>query len=161
MFVDGLLEVGNLSDEERDKIEAQIVVRRSKSLDQVLTEAGEMMSGLSHCAGVVLTEKQVARLKHIEFVTIEPTRALVVLVDEDRNVENRLIDIPAGLPPSALVEAANYLNAHIRGLTIAEARSAIDADLGQIACRTRPADAEGDQGRARRMVRRRTTTARA
>ncbi|WP_439542438.1 heat-inducible transcriptional repressor HrcA [Hyphomicrobium sp.] len=131
MFVDGLLEVGNLSAEERDKLEAQIVVRRSKSLDQVLTEAGEMISGLSHCAGVVLTEKQVARLKHVEFVMIEPTRALVVLVDEDRNVENRLIDIPAGLPPSALVEAANYLNAHIRGLTIAEARSAIDADLAK------------------------------
>jgi heat-inducible transcriptional repressor len=131
MFVDGLLEVGNLSAEERDKLEAQIAVRRSKSLDQVLTEAGEMISGLSHCAGVVLTEKQVARLKHVEFVMIEPTRALVVLVDEDRNVENRLIDIPAGLPPSALVEAANYLNAHIRGLTIAEARSAIDADLAK------------------------------
>lgn len=131
MFVDGLLEVGNLSAEERDKLEAQIVVRRSKSLDQVLTEAGEMISGLSHCAGVVLTEKQVARLKHVEFVMIEPTRALVVLVDEDRNVENRLIDIPAGLPPSALVEAANYLNAHIRGLTIAEARAAIDAELAK------------------------------
>jgi heat-inducible transcriptional repressor len=131
MFVDGLLEVGNLSAEERGKLEAQIAVRRSKSLDQVLTEAGEMISGLSHCAGVVLTEKQVARLKHVEFVMIEPTRALVVLVDEDRNVENRLIDIPAGLPPSALAEAANYLNAHIRGLTIAEARLAIEAELAK------------------------------
>ena len=129
LFVDGLLEIGDLSADERRSIEAQIAVRRSKSIDQVLTEAGEMISGLSHCAGVVLTEKQVARLKHIEFVPIEPTRALVVLVDEDRNVENRLIDIPVGLPPSALAEAANYLNAHIRGLTIAEARDAIDAEL--------------------------------
>lgn len=131
LFVDGLLEVGNLSAEERGKLEAQIAVRRSKPLDQVLTEAGEMISGLSHCAGVVLTEKQVARLKHVEFVMIEPTRALVVLVDEDRNVENRLIDVPAGLPPSALIEAANYLNAHIRGLTIAEARTSIDAELAK------------------------------
>ncbi len=131
MFVDGLLEIGDLSVDERRTIEAQIAVKRSKSLDQVLTEAGEMISGLSHCAGVVLTEKQVAPLKHIEFVPIEPTRALVVLVDEDRNVENRLIDIPAGLPPSALAEAANYLNAHIRGLTIAEARASIDAELAK------------------------------
>lgn len=129
LFVDGLLEIGDLSADERRSIEAQIAVRRSKSIDQVLMEAGEMISGLSHCAGVVLTEKQVAPLKHIEFVPIEPTRALVVLVDEDRNVENRLIDIPVGLPPSALTEAANYLNAHIRGLTIAEARDAIDAEL--------------------------------
>lgn len=131
LFVDGLLEIGDLSADERRSIEAQIAVRRSKSIDQVLTEAGEMISGLSHCAGVVLTEKQVAPLKHIEFVPIEPTRALVVLVDEDRNVENRLIDIPVGLPPSALAEAANYLNAHIRGLTIAEARDAIDAELAK------------------------------
>ncbi|HYD16226.1 MAG TPA: heat-inducible transcriptional repressor HrcA, partial [Hyphomicrobium sp.] len=131
MFVDGLLEVGDISEEERRKIEAQIAVKRTKSLAQVLTEAGEMISGLSHCAGVVLAEKQVARLKHIDFVPIEPTKALVVLVDEDQNVENRLIEIPAGLPPSALVEAANYLNAHIRGLTIAEARAAMEADLGK------------------------------
>ncbi len=129
MFVDGLLEVGDLSEEERRQIEAQLAVRRTKSLDQVLMEAGEMISGLSHCAGVVLAEKQVVRLKHIDFVPIEPTRALVVLVGEDRNVENRLIEIPAGLPPSALTEAANYLNAHIRGLTIAEARAAIEAEL--------------------------------
>jgi heat-inducible transcriptional repressor len=129
MFVDGLLEVGDLSEEERRKIEAQLAVKRTKSLDQVLMEAGEMISGLSHCAGVVLAEKQVARLKHIDFVPIEPTRALVVLVGEDQNVENRLIDIPAGLPPSALTEAANYLNAHIRGLTIAEARAAVEAEL--------------------------------
>jgi len=130
MFVDGLLEVGDISEEERRKIEAQIAVKRTKSLDQVLTEAGEMISGLSHCAGVVLAEKQVARLKHVDFVPIEPTKALVVLVDEEQNIENRLIDIPAGLPPSTLTEAANYLNAHIRGLTIAEARAAVEVELG-------------------------------
>jgi heat-inducible transcriptional repressor len=130
LFVDGLLEVGNIADDERRQIEAQIAIRRSKSFDQVLTEAGELMSGLSHCAGVVLAEKQVSRLKHIEFVAIEPTKALVVLVGEDQNVENRIIDIPAGLPPSALVEAANYLNAHIRGMTIADARVAVEQELG-------------------------------
>lgn len=129
MFVDGLLEVGDLSAEERRSIEAQIAVKRSKPLDQVLSEAGEMISGLSHCAGVVLAEKQTARLKHIDFVPLEPNKALVVLVDEDQNVENRLIALPAGLPPSALTEASNYLNAHIRGLTIAEARGAVETEL--------------------------------
>ena len=67
----------------------------------MLSEAGEMISGLSHCAGVVLAEKQVARLKHIEFVPLEPAKALVVLVGEDDNVENRIIALPAGLPPSS------------------------------------------------------------
>ena len=131
LFVDGLLEVGGLADDERRQIEAQISATRATSLDQVLAEAGEMISGLSHCAGVVLAEKQVARLKHIEFVSLEPTKALVVLVSEDQNVENRVISLPEGLPPSALTEAANYLNARIRGMTIAEARAAIEHELGK------------------------------
>ena len=129
LFVDGLLEIGDISSDERRQIEAQIGIKRQKSVDQLLTEAGEMISGLSHCAGVVLAEKQVARLKHIEFVPLEPGRGLVVLVDEDQNVENRIIALPSGLPPSALQEASNYLNMHIRGLTIAEARREIESAL--------------------------------
>lgn len=129
LFVDGLLEVGDISQDERKQIEAQIGHQRSKSVDQLLAEAGEMISGLSHCAGVVLAEKQVARLKHIEFVPLEPGKGLVVLVDEDQNVENRIIPLPPGIPPSALQEASNYLNTHIRGLTIPEARSAIEKSL--------------------------------
>ena len=88
-----------------------------------------MISGLSHCAGVVLADKQVTRLKHIEFVLLEPGKALVVLVGEDQTVENRIITLPQGLPPSALIEAANYLNAHIRGLTMGEARASIEQQL--------------------------------
>jgi heat-inducible transcriptional repressor len=129
LFVDGLLEIGDLSDEERRQIEAQIGIKRQKSIDQVLVEAGEMISGLSHCAGVVLAEKQVSRLKHIEFVLLEPRKALVVLVGEDQSVDNRVISLPPGLPPSALVEAANYLNRTIRGMTIAEARAALEKQL--------------------------------
>jgi len=129
LFVDGLLEIGNLTSEERRKIEAQIVTKRQQSIDDVLSEASEMISGLSHCAGVVLAEKQVACLKHIEFVPLEPGKALVVLVGEDQVVENRIIALPQGLPPSALAEAANYLNTHIRGLTIAEARTHMEKEL--------------------------------
>lgn len=129
LFVDGLLQIGNLTSEERRKIEAQIVTKRQQSIDDVLSEASEMISGLSHCAGVVLAEKQVSCLKHIEFVPLEPGKALVVLVGEDQVVENRIIALPQGLPPSALAEAANYLNTHIRGFTIAEARARIEKEL--------------------------------
>jgi heat-inducible transcriptional repressor len=129
LFIDGLLEVGNLTDEERRRIEAQIGVKREKSVEQVLTDAGEMISGLSHCAGVVLADKQVSKLKHVEFVPLEPGKALVVLVGDDQSVENRVIDLPAGLPPSNLVEAANYLNTHIRGLTLSEAKVRIETQL--------------------------------
>jgi len=129
LFVDGLLEVGDLSQEERRRIESQIGFQRPKSVDQLLNEASEMISGLSHCAGVVLAEKQVARLKHIEFVPLEPGKGLVVLVDEDQNIENRIITLPVGIPPSALQEASNYLNTHVRGLTLSEARGAVERVL--------------------------------
>jgi heat-inducible transcriptional repressor len=129
MFVDGLLEIGNLTEAERRQIEAQLRVRREKSIDQVLNNAGEMISGLSHCAGLVLAEKQVSRLKHIDFVQLEPGKALVVLVADDQGVENRVIDLPAGLTPSSLTEAANYLNARIRGLTLHEAIAKIEQEL--------------------------------
>ncbi len=129
LFVDGLLEIGNLAPDERRQIEAQISSQRSRPMDQVLRDAGEMISGLSHCAGLVLSEKTDSRLKHIEFVPLEPGKALVVIVGEDQTVENRIINFPKGLPPSALIEAANYLNHHIRGLTISEATRRIEAEL--------------------------------
>jgi heat-inducible transcriptional repressor len=129
LFVDALLQIGDLSDEERKGIEAQVGQRRQTSVDHVLAEAGELISGLSQCAGVVLADKQVGRLKHIEFVALEPGRALVVLVGEDQSVENRVISVPPGLPPSSLTEATNYINAHIRGLTIDEAKARIEQDL--------------------------------
>ena len=126
LFVDGLLEVGNLTEDERRSIEAQIGVKRERTLEQVLTQAGEMISGLSACAGVVLADKQVGRLRHIEFVQLEPGKALVILVGEDQEVENRVIALPPGLTPSALQEASNYLNARIRGLSLNEAKTRLE-----------------------------------
>ena len=129
MFVDGLLEIGDISADERRQIEAQIASGRAGSVEQVLAEASNMISGLSHCAGLVLAEKQVSRLKHIEFVPLEPGKALAVLVGDDQNIENRVVTLPVGITPSALTEAANFLNTHIRGLTIREAHERIEAEL--------------------------------
>ncbi|MEO1793355.1 MAG: heat-inducible transcriptional repressor HrcA [Pseudomonadota bacterium] len=126
LFVDGLLEVGSLTDDERRQIESQITGHGHTTTDQLLAEAGEVISGLSECAGVVLTEKQVSTIKHIEFVPLEPSRAMVVLVGDNGSVENRIMDLPAGLPTSALISASNYLNAHARGKSLDEARSHIE-----------------------------------
>lgn len=131
LFVDGMLEVGNLTGDERTQIQRQIGANRDHSVEHVLNEASEMISGLSHCAGLVLAEKQDLRLKHIDFVALEPGKALAVLVSEDQSVENRVLEVPAGLPPSALVEAANFLNMHVRGATLNEARDKIGRQLAQ------------------------------
>ena len=95
----------------------------------MLSEASALLSGLTHSAGVVLTAKSNVRLKHIEFVRLEPERALVVLVAEDGQVENRILDLPAGLPSSALTEASNFLNARVRGRTITEAKAELERAL--------------------------------
>ena len=129
LFVDGLLEVGNLSTEERQQIQRQMGTSPDNSVEQVLDEATEMISGLSHCAGLVLADKQNLRLKHIEFVSLEPGKALVIMVSEDQSVENRVVEVPAGLPPSALAEAANFLNNFIRGATLAEAKVKVEQEL--------------------------------
>jgi heat-inducible transcriptional repressor len=120
-FVDALMQIGDLNENDRKQIEAQ-VAGAGKSVDSVLSEASGLLSGLARAAGVVLTDKTNVRLKHIEFVRLEPERALVVLVAEDGQVENRVVQLPIGLPTSALTEAANFLNARIRGKTIFEAK---------------------------------------
>jgi heat-inducible transcriptional repressor len=128
LFVDGLLEIGDLAPEERGVIEARIT-RSGQHFEDVLTQATQMLSGLSHCAGLVVTAKQDSALKHVEFVAAGPGKALVVMVSEDGQVENRVIETPLGLPLSALAEATNYLNARLRGRTLDDARVEVLTEL--------------------------------
>jgi heat-inducible transcriptional repressor len=128
-FVDSLLQIGDIGDVERRRIEADLrAASQSRTLESALVEATSLLSGLTRGAGVVVTSKDNARLKHIEFVRLEPERALAILVAEDGSVENRVVLTPAGLPASALVEAGNFLNARIRGRTLAEARAEIEGE---------------------------------
>ncbi|HZH08982.1 MAG TPA: heat-inducible transcriptional repressor HrcA [Microvirga sp.] len=125
-FVDAMLEIGDVTADERARIEAQMRAAASgHTMETALAEASALLSGVSRGAGVVVTSKSNARLKHIEFVRLDPTRALVVLVSEDGSVENRLLDLPAGLPAGALVEAGNFLNSRIQGKTLGDLKREI------------------------------------
>ncbi len=128
LFVDGLLEVGNLSPDERSTID-QRCVSAGRNYEEVLTEASGLLSGLSSCAGVVLAPKMEVPLKHVEFVPLTPVRALLVLVAENGDVENRIIDVPAGMTPSALTRATNYLNSRLTGRTLDEALKETQREL--------------------------------
>jgi heat-inducible transcriptional repressor len=131
-FVDALMQVGELSEAERQSIQTQLAsVGKAQTVEAALGEALTQLSGLSRAAAVVLTAKSNVRLKHIEFVRLEPSRALVVLVAEDGQVENRVLDLPPGVPSSTLIEASNFLNARIRGRTLAEARLELESALAQ------------------------------
>lgn len=133
LFVDSLLQVGDLSAEERRAIDDSSF---SGGADELLEAAAARLSGLTHTASLVVTEKSETQLRHIEFVATAPGEALGVLVFEDGRIENRVIRIPAGLPPSSLVSAGNYLSARVRGRTLAEAqdliRSEIDSNRAQL-----------------------------
>ena len=127
-FVDALMQIGDINESDRRAIEAQ-VAGAGRSVESVLTEASGLLSGLTRAAGVVLASKQNVALKHIEFVRLEPERALVVLVSEDGQVENRVVPLPLGLPSSALTEATNFLNARIRGRTLTDAKAELERAL--------------------------------
>jgi heat-inducible transcriptional repressor len=124
LFVDGMLEIGDLTSAERASIEERLAAS-GRPLEDVLTQAATLLSGLSRCAGLLVAAKQEVPLKHVEFVGISPGKALAILVGADGSVENRLIDTPLGLPPSALVEASNYLSAKLLGRTLEMTRSEI------------------------------------
>ena len=128
LFVDGLLQMGGLSAEERTRIEAQCAAA-NRSLPDALSQATNVLSGLSGCAGLVIAPKTQRPLRHIEFVALAPGRALVVLVTEDGTVENRVIDVPLDVPVSALTQATNYLNAKLVGRTLEDAQREIAADI--------------------------------
>ena len=128
LFVDGLLQVGDLAGSERAAIEAKLT-ETGRGMEDLLTQATALLSGLSRCAGLVVADKQDAVLKHVEFVALAPSKALVIMVSEDGQVENRLIETPPGLPASTLTEASNYLNARLSGHTLENARAGILAEL--------------------------------
>lgn len=119
MFVDGLMEVGTVSERDRETIDA---TASSSELDvaSLLDRVGAALSGITHGASLVLTPKRAAPIRHIEFVSLAPDRALVVLVFADGHVENRVFTPPSGQTPSSMREAANFLNANADGRTISD-----------------------------------------
>ena len=125
-FVDAFMQVGDLQPETRMEIEQQVRAGPgNQPVETLLTEASQMLSGLSRGAGLVIATKSDHAIRHIEFVRLDQNRALVVLVGDSDQVENRVMELPAGVTASQLTEAANYLNAHLVGRTMSEARGEI------------------------------------
>ncbi len=128
LFVDGLLQFGAVSEEEQEAIARALEVK-GRSLQDTLAETSALLAGLAGAAGLVLAPKSEGTVRHIEFVPLGSGRALVILVGADGQVENRVIEIPPGLPPSALTQAGNYLNARLSGRSLAELRRTVSAEM--------------------------------
>ena len=130
MFVDGLMEVGTIDDQDRAKIESSMG-RDDGNVTSLLDQVGAALSGITRSASLVLAPKQETAIKHIEFVSLSPDRALVVLVFADGHVENRLFTPPPGQTPSSMREAANFLNAIAEGHRLSELRPLIAAEIAR------------------------------
>jgi heat-inducible transcriptional repressor len=129
LFVDGMMQVAEPSAEDRAQIEASLSGGAAGPVESALANATAALSGLSACAGLVMVPGQERVLKQVAFVPLSDAQALVVLVAADGSIENRVVDLPRGLPASALVEAGNYITATLSGMTLAEAQARLRADI--------------------------------
>jgi heat-inducible transcriptional repressor len=120
LFVDGLLEIGDLARDERAEIDASLAAAGT-DLSSALQAASSVLSGLTGGAGLITTPSAEAVIRHVEFVAISHGQTLVVLVFADGRVENRIIDTDPGLTPSQLQESTNFLNMRLKGRTLSEA----------------------------------------
>lgn len=123
LFVDGMMQVAEPSAEDRAQIEASMTT--NGPVETALANATAALSGLSACAGLILVPGAERVLKQVAFVPLSDRQALVVLVATDGSIENRIIDLPANLPPATLVEAGNFISATFSGLTLSEAQRRI------------------------------------
>lgn len=128
MFVDGILEVGDVTGQDRQTID-QTIGNNQQDVTTLLDRVGSVLSGMTRGASLVLTPKQEAPIKHIDFVSLSRERALVVLVFADGRVENRLFSPPEGQTPSSMREAANFLNAIAEGHTLSEMGAVIKREI--------------------------------
>jgi heat-inducible transcriptional repressor len=128
MFVDGLLEIGSPDETDRVKMDATLG-SNTQDVSGLLDRVGAALSGVTHSASLVLTPKREAPIKHIEFVSLSPDRALVVLVFADGHVENRLFTPPPGQTPNSMREAANFLNVLIEGKTLGQVHTSIQGEI--------------------------------
>jgi heat-inducible transcriptional repressor len=128
LFVDGLLEIGDLGEEERREVD-QRLAGRGRNFQEALDEASALLSGLTGGAAVVVSPKRNLGVKHVEFVSTGHDQALAVLVFEDGAVENRLMRLAPGVTPATLQEASGFLNARMRGRSLEDARAEMRSEL--------------------------------
>lgn len=128
LFVNNLLEVRPLDTGLQAEME-QLLDMDQQNLPAILERAGQALSSLSQCAGLVAAPKKDKPFKQVEFVSLSAHQVLVVWVAQDGSVENRLVTIDQRLNASDLQRAGDYLNRHLHGKTIEQARTDILAEI--------------------------------
>ncbi len=128
LYIDGLMEVGRLSTNERKKIEESCAAT-GRPMNEIMDKTTTLLSGLSSCASLVIAPTMDQNIKQVQFVPLSPGKVLCILVMENSMIENRVMDVPLTLPPHSLIAASNYLNAKLSGKRISEARTNIETEI--------------------------------
>jgi heat-inducible transcriptional repressor len=130
-FVDSLLRVRPLEEEAADQMRRQLT--SAEDARAMVATASQMLSNVTQMAGLVtLPSAEVASLTHIEFVPLSEDRVLAILVFDDRDVQNRVVQLGRSFAPEDLRRAAAVLNEQVRGRTLAEVRQGLIDQLSEM-----------------------------
>jgi heat-inducible transcriptional repressor len=127
LFVDAIMQVAEPRPEDQAAIES--LIERGGPIEEAISNATAALSGLSACAGIVLVPKEEPVLKQLGFVPLSAHQAVAIVVGSDGSVENRVLDLPAGVTPSVLAEVGNYVSARLTGLTLREAQARLGTEI--------------------------------
>ncbi len=127
LFVDGMMQVAELTMHERQAIERQLA--EPGPIEAALEKTSGILSSISNAAGMVMVPQRDPSLAQMNIVQLDAQRALAIVVGQDGHIENRVLALPAGLAPGALQEASNYITARLAGRTLAEASQAIRREI--------------------------------
>jgi len=129
LFVDSMLTVQPLEAGESEIIHGQMQIAEPQ---RAIQTAAQLLSNLSHFAGVVLTPRRTSTFRQVEFLRLSERRVLMIVVAPEGDVHNRILLTDRPYSNSQLVEAANALNQHFAGLSFEEARGRLERDLLQL-----------------------------
>lgn len=130
LFVDNLLTVQPLEAHQRGAIEDALHGLPSK---QIIANASQLLSSLTHFAGVVIAPRRTAnRIRQIEFLSLSDKRILLIIVTADGDVQNRILNCERAYSPSELTSAANYLNQNFTGLDFEQIRQRLAGEIQQL-----------------------------
>ena len=125
-FVDSLIVVKPLEQTEIHRLEGELVADRPQ---QLMTAAAQMLSQLTHFAGVVMAPKPRAGFRHLEFLRLADRRVLVIVVTSQGDVQNRILHTDRAYSQAQLIEATNYFNQHFAGQSIPAIRAGLAEEL--------------------------------
>jgi len=129
LFVDSMLTVQPLEADESKLLHGQMQIAEPQ---RAIQTAAQLLSNLSHFAGVVLTPRRTSTFRQVEFLRLSERRVLMIVVAPDGDVQNRILLTDRPYTNGQLTEAANALNQHFAGMSFEEARTRLERDLLQL-----------------------------